>query len=185
VPTPLPDSTYAVLGLVDKLPRSSGYELVAVARRSLAHCWPISQTLLYRELERLDQLGWVEATRVEQVHAPSKRVYQVSEAGARALTEWLAQAAPTTGTFRSGLILRFFFAYRMDPRHVRELLDGYRRALHAQRDELIALIHKLEAMTTPESRAGRMTALHGLRTAEARLLWADEVEAADGEGNLA
>ena len=43
----LPETTYAVLGLVDKLPGSSGYELGAVADRSFAHFWPISQTLLY------------------------------------------------------------------------------------------------------------------------------------------
>lgn len=43
----MPETTYAVLGLVDRLPGSSGYELVAVTDRSFAHFWPISQTLLY------------------------------------------------------------------------------------------------------------------------------------------
>jgi hypothetical protein len=53
----LPDSTYAVLGLVDNVPGSSGYDLVAVVGRSFAHFWPTSQTLLYRELDRLRDLA--------------------------------------------------------------------------------------------------------------------------------
>ena len=74
----LPDTTYAVLGLIDKVPNASGYDLVAVAGRSFAHFWPISQTLLYRELERLAELGWVAATRVDQIRAPSKWTYQTT-----------------------------------------------------------------------------------------------------------
>jgi len=43
--------------------------------------------------------------------------------------------------------------------------------------ELVRLLAKLAAIATPEARAGRLTALHGLRTAEAALAWTREVEA--------
>jgi hypothetical protein len=36
---------------------------------------------------------------------------------------------------------------------------------------------KLAAVSTPAAKAGRLTALHGLRTAEARLRWVEEAEA--------
>ena len=176
-----PESTYAVLGLVDKLPDSSGYELAAVAARSFANFWPISQTLLYRELERLADLGWVAATRVEQIRAPGKWTYQTTAAGQQVLVDWLAGPGPGKSSFRSGLLLRLFFAYRMHPAQVRALLEDYRRALRSQCDEFEAITDKLEAIATPEARAGRLTALHGLRTAEARLAWTDEVEALLGE----
>jgi DNA-binding PadR family transcriptional regulator len=176
-----PQSTYAVLGLVDKLPGSSGYDLAAVAGRSLVHFWPVSHTLVYRELERLTELGWVAATRVEQLRAPGKWTYQTIAAGQRALAEWLAGPAPTNSSFRSGVLLRLFFAYRMQHDQVQALLADYRRVLGSQRDELQAIIDKLEAIATPEARAGRLTALHGLRTAEARLAWTDEVEALLGD----
>jgi DNA-binding PadR family transcriptional regulator len=179
--TNIPESTYAVLGLVDKLPDSSGYELAAVAGRSFAYFWPVSQTLLYRELERLADLGWVVATRVEQLRSPSKWTYHTTAAGQRALVEWLAGPAPTKSSFRSGVLLRLFFAYRMRPNQVRALLADYRRALQSQRDELQAITDKLDAIATPEARAGRMIALHGLRTAEARLAWTDEAEALLGD----
>lgn len=176
-----PESTYAVLGLVDKVPGSSGYELAALAARSFAHFWPISQTLLYRELERLAGLGWVAATRVEQMRTPTKWTYQTTVVGQRALVEWLAGPCQIKSTFRSGLLLRLFFAYRMHPGKVRALLEDYRRALQSQCDEFGAIADKLEAIATPEARAGRLTALHGLRTAEARLAWTEEVEAMVGE----
>lgn len=173
----VPDTTYAALGLIDKLPGASGYELVTVAGRSFAHFWPISQTLLYRELDRLTGLGWVAATRVEQLHAPSKWTYRITTAGHQALADWLATPTPATSSFRSGVLLRFFFAYRLHPDQVRSLLADYRSALHTQQEEFVAIMDKLEAVSTPTARAGRLTALHGLRTAEARLRWVEEVEA--------
>jgi PadR family transcriptional regulator AphA len=177
----LPDTSYAVLGLIDKVPGASGYELVAVAGRSFAHFWPISQTLLYRELERLTGLGWVAATRVEQLHAPGKWTYHITTAGQRALADWLATSLPGASSFRSGVLLRFFFAYRIHPDQVQSLLTGYRNALQAQQEELVAIMDKLAAVSTPAARAGRLTALHGLRTTEARLRWVEEADAQFGE----
>ena len=177
----LPDTTYAILGLIDKVPGASGYELVGVAGRSFAHFWPISQTLLYRELDRLGGLGWVAATRVEQLHAPSKWTYRITAAGQEALADWLAAPTPASSSFRSGVLLRFFFAYRMHPDEVRSLLADYRSALQAQAEEFVAIMDKLEAVATPAAQVGRLTALHGLRTAEARLRWVEEVEAQLGE----
>lgn len=177
----LPDTTYAVLGLVDKVPGASGYGLVAVAGRSFDHFWPISQTLLYRELDRLANLGWVAATRVEQLHAPSKWTYRITTAGRQALADWLATPTPGSSSFRSGVLLRFFFAYRMRPDQVRSLLADYRSALQGQLEEFVAIMDKLAAVSTPAAKAGRLTALHGLRTAEARLRWVEEAEAQLGE----
>ena len=177
----LPDTAYAVLGLIDKVPGSSGYDLVGVAGRSFAHFWPISQTLLYRELDRLTGLGWVAATRVEQVHAPGKWTYRITTAGQRALADWLATSSPGASSFRSGMLLRFFFAYRMPPDQVRSLLSDYRSALQSQAEEFTAIMDKLAAVSTPAARAGRLTTLHGLRTAEARLQWVEEAEAQLGE----
>jgi hypothetical protein len=69
----------------------------------------------------------------------------------------------------------------MFPVQVRALLEDYRRAIQSLREELGAITDKLEAVATPQARAGRITALHGLRTAEATLAWTDEVEALLGQ----
>ncbi len=178
----LPETSYAVLGLVDKLPGSSGYELVAVANRSFAHFWPISQTLLYKELNRLAELGWVVASRVEQARSPTKSVYRSTPSGREALAGWLATTSQHTESFRSSFLLRFFLAHLMSARHLHALLGDYRRSLVERRDDLTDIVAGLEKASTPMARMGRLSALHGLRTVEARLQWVSEVESELGPG---
>jgi DNA-binding PadR family transcriptional regulator len=172
----LPESTYAVLGLVDKVPDSSGYDLAAVASSSLDYFWPLSRTLLYRELERLADLGWVTPSRVDQSNAPTKWTYRATTVGRRALSAWLRRTPTTDGTTRNPVLLRIFFSHRMSTAATVALLATYRSQLGSRRDELVALVEKLEGLGTPSATAGRLAALHGLRTTQARLDWADEVE---------
>ena len=82
----LPESTYAVLGLVDKVPDSSGYDLASVASISFALFWPVSRTLLYRELERLTELEWVDASPLEQ---PTRRASGHTERPPTVAPRWL------------------------------------------------------------------------------------------------
>jgi len=178
-----PETTYALLGLIDKLPNSSGHELASAADRSFAHFWPISRTLLYRELNRLVQLGWVAASRIEQTRVPSKWIYEVTADGRRALVDWLSRASSASGSYRSGVLLRFFFAHRMDTNQVQALLEDYRASLRSQGDDFAAIVAKLASTPGQAARIGRLTALHGLRTAEARLEWVDEATEALVTGN--
>lgn len=170
-----PVSTYAVLGLVDKVPDSSGYDLAAIADRSLQHFWPVSHTLMYRELKRLTDLGWVTSHRVEQVVAPDKSIYQITPEGRAALRAWLHAEAPMATTYRSAFLLRFFLAHAMRPERIAALLAQYRTALGVRLDALQAVADQLK--DTPRARMARLTALHGIRTLTAQLDWVDEVEA--------
>lgn len=172
-----PETTFAVLGLVDKVPGSSGYDLAAIADRSFAYFWPISQTLLYRELNRLAELGWVTARRVDEGRSPPKWIYHTTPSGQAVLLEWLATPAERISTFRSGFLLRFFFAHPMPAEKVSSLLAEYHDELTAQRGELEAIVDKLSHQSAPAARMGRLAALHGLRTAEARLQWVADTEA--------
>lgn len=170
----LPETTYAVLGLLDKR-ALSGYDLAAFADRTLGYFWPISRTLAYRELGRLESLGWVRGAPVPQDRLPDKRVWSTTEEGRRALAGWLARPALAGGADRNGFLLKLFFGAPMSPEAMRALLDDYRESLEATHADLAALIERLTGI--PNARMGRHAALHGLRTAEARLAWIDEVEA--------
>jgi DNA-binding PadR family transcriptional regulator len=171
----IPDSSFAVLGLVDKVPSSSGYKLTSIAEQSFAYFWPISRTLLYRELKRLERLGWIAGTPVRQESAPDKRTYDITGSGRRALAHWLGKPTETATTFRSGFLLKLFFGLRMHPPALAALLTDYRRSLEAQRDQLTEIVDRLEGLA--RARVARLAALHGLRTAQARLAWLDEAEA--------
>ena len=172
----LPESTYATLGLVDKVPDSSGYDLAAVASLSFAYFWPLSRTMLYRELRRLTKLGWVEASRIEQRHAPDKWTYRATPEGRTALTRWLRQPPSTLGSTRNPTLLRLFFAHRMSNTAVTSLIATYRSQLETELEDLLAVVDKLEAIATPAARSGRLVAQHGVATTRARLEWVLDVE---------
>ena len=169
---PLPESTYAVLGLVDKSP-ASGYDLAALADRSLGYFWPLSRTLVYSSLARLNDLGWVDAVDVAQDRRPDKRVWSSTRAGRDALADWLLRPAEDVDNFRSGFLLKFMFGARMPRAALSSLLADYRESLLTTVTDLSATAQQLR--DKPEARMGRLAALHGQRTAEARLAWLDEV----------
>lgn len=171
--TALPETTYAVLGLLD-MGASSGYDLAAFADGSLGYFWPISRTLVYRELGRLESLGWIRSEPVPQVRLPDKRVWSTTREGRSALAEWLAKPAVAGSGNRNGFLLKFFLGARMPPEAMTALLADYREALQATRAELADLVERLTEK--PKARLGRLSALHGLRTAEARLAWIEEIE---------
>ncbi len=164
---------YAVLGLLEKEPRS-GYDLSAFADRSIAYFWPISRTLVYRELARLERLGLIRGTAVVQERLPDKRLYTITGHGRTALDEWLAQPTFEEARFRSGFLLKFFFGLRLPSERVTQLIDDYRASLEHELWTLRGIVQRLA--DDPSKVFGRLAALHGIRSAEARLVWLREAE---------
>lgn len=104
----LTTSSYAVLGLLTLRPWSA-YDLAQQAARSLRFAWPKSERHLYTEPKKLVALGY--ATMHEEAAGPrrSRKVYEISPAGRRALTEWAA-TEPTAPTFEGEAMVRLLFA---------------------------------------------------------------------------
>lgn len=170
----LSGTSYAVLGILEKEPRS-GYDLSAFADRTVAHFWPISRTLVYRELPRLERLGLLSGTPVAQERLPDKRVYRITPQGRVALDEWLARPTFEETRFRSGFLLKFFFGVRVSAERLTQLLDDYRGSLQEEVSTLRLIAGRLA--DDRSKRFGRLAARYGVRSAEARLAWLDEVEA--------
>jgi len=162
----------ALLGLLSKGPRS-GYDLITFADRSIAHFWPISRALVYRELARLEQLGMAKATMVKGRKAPDKRTYTISRAGANALAEWLDEPSLGTGRVKNEILLKCFFADRMSGDRLEALLDDYRAALLADLADLESITARLDGV--PRARYARLTARHGIHSTRAHLAWIEEV----------
>lgn len=166
-------TSYAVLGLLEKESRS-GYDLSAFADRTIAYFWPISRTLVYRELARLERLRLVRGTAVVQERLPDKRLFTITENGRVALDEWLAEPTFEETRFRSGFLLKFFFGLRIPPDRLAQLLGDYRESLEQELSTLRDVVQRLSE--DQSKRYGRLAALYGIRSAEARLGWLDEVE---------
>src|SRR5690242_20827785 len=84
----LSTTSYAVLSLL-ALRSWTGYELTQQARRSLAHCWPKEDSVLYEEPRRLAAMGLAEAQK-ERGRGRGRNRYSITGAGREALRAWLA-----------------------------------------------------------------------------------------------
>lgn len=169
----LPATSYAVLGMLSLVPMS-GYELNQNVDKSIANFWQISKSQVYGELSRLEELGLVRSTEVEQERLPDKRTYELTDSGAAALDDWLSAPGHGPRRLRSGLLLKTFFAHRMTGNRFVRLLEEYRGQAELEREYLTEVIEKLDP-ELPETFYTRATALYGLRQAEAALTWIDEV----------
>lgn len=168
----LTDTASAILGLLSIQGDASGYELGTFAQHSVAHFWPLTRTHIYNELARLERDGYVSARQVTQAKHPDKRVFRLTEAGERALDAWLGTGDVAAERRRNPLLLKVFFARRMPPERLAELLERHRERVRRERERYT----DDAAMLRPDQVHMRATALYGLRRTEADLAWLDEVE---------
>src|SRR5688500_11735785 len=70
---------------------ASGYDLAKAFDASVANFWTCTPQQLYRELDRMEADGLVEARTVEQERRPNKRLFTLTPAGLEALTAFTAQ----------------------------------------------------------------------------------------------
>ncbi|MEJ7704000.1 MAG: PadR family transcriptional regulator [Geodermatophilaceae bacterium] len=171
----LSTTTYVTLGLIAKHP-GSGYEIAALAARSIAHFWPIPKSQLYSELTRLADLGFVAGTAVRQDRFPDKRVYEVTPAGLVALREWLDDLTVERLRSKNAALVKFFFGAFMSPERLAPLVREYRLDAERRRAELVAIADRLESQLTPERLFGLATIRHGILQAEAAVAWTFEAE---------
>lgn len=170
----LPATSYVVLGLVSVRP-AAGHELAGLSERSVGNFFPIARSQIYSELDRLCRLGFLSVTEVEQQRWPTKRVYELTEAGETELRRWLEEAPVEAERTRNLFLVRVFFADRVSPERLVVLLDEYAETARAQLEVLTALAGRLA--DHPEAVFRRATAVYGMRHAQATLDWIADVRA--------
>lgn len=170
MPHRLPTTSYAILGLLIRQP-TSRYELAQLVERTIAHFWTIAKSQVYRELDRLETLGYVHGTHVHQKRLPDKRVYALTPAGELAFDAWLQVPDAERTHFRSAYLVKVFFANRMPSRTFVELLRRYRDGNQLWRQEIDLVLAQLSG--NPEAAHMRATAELGAKIAEAMVAWAD------------
>ena len=191
---------YVVLGLLLDGP-ATGWDLGQVVDRSIGHFWPLTRAHIYAELPKIAARGYATLTEVPQRGAPDRRVYTATDEGEVAFDRWIAGVELTEERGRQPLQLRLFFAARARPDRLRELLDAWRERAEANQahctdilrrrgvrtDDLAPLVLGRVPGTAPTDGPGNplagqdaraMTALFGLRRAQADLIWLHEVREA-------
>ena len=84
----------AVLGLLAIEGERTGYDLLKVAQRSVAHVWAPAKSQLYAVLPRLGRDGLARSRAGGRERGPDRRLYRITKRGERALTGWLETVEP-------------------------------------------------------------------------------------------
>lgn len=126
----MPTTAYAVLGLLSFGTERSGYELRQVALDSLRFFyWTPAQSQIYKELRRLEELGYVRGRAVAQRDRPDKVAYGITDEGLAECRRWLATAPVAPPVFKFDAALRLFFGHLSEPERLAEVVDEHRRYL--------------------------------------------------------
>lgn len=169
----LPTTSFAVLGLLSYGPLS-GYALASLAEQSIGNFWTIAKSQVYRELARLEELGYVEGTDVRQEKLPDKRMYELTNEGRSSLIEWLNNPSPDKeGTrMRSTFLLKVFFGNLMEPEQLLDMIRTHRDQAEQALERFDLILDQLSR--DPGAVYMLTTAKLGKRVTEATAEWADE-----------
>jgi len=84
----------------------SAYDLARSLRRTLHWFWPRAESLIYAEVKRLEKAGLAEAREEPARDGSSRRrsVYRITDAGRRALAQWLSTPPQTLALYIEPLL---------------------------------------------------------------------------------
>jgi PadR family transcriptional regulator AphA len=124
----LTNTSYAVLGLLDEWGPSTPYQLKSVASVSVFHFWSIPHTQIYTECRKLADAGLLDEKREET--GRRRRVYRLTRAGRKALTDWRADPQTDLYELRDPGLLKLFVGAK--PAALAETqLEAHERRLHS------------------------------------------------------
>jgi DNA-binding PadR family transcriptional regulator len=103
----LTETSYIVLGLLERLQPATPYDLKRVAQLSTINFWTVPHTQLYSECARLAEEGLLSEQREQS--GRRRRVYSLTERGALALDEWRSEPTDALEEVRDAGLLKLFF----------------------------------------------------------------------------
>jgi DNA-binding PadR family transcriptional regulator len=126
----LTPTSYLILGLLAREGPSTPYELERHVGATLGNFWSFPHTLLYTVPARLAELGLATERREQQ--GRRRRVFEITEAGRKALQSWLEQPSGEPTELRDLGLLQLFFA-DLAPAAARLHLAEQQLAIHGQK----------------------------------------------------
>jgi DNA-binding PadR family transcriptional regulator len=127
-----------ILGMLAARPRS-GYEIKQLVDNSARFFWAASYGQIYPELRRLEAEALI-AGEDSPNGGRERRVYKLTTAGRKALTEWLLGRTVTI-ELRDESLLRLFFADALPREQALGLLEARKRG----HEEYLAVLHAIDA----------------------------------------
>lgn len=123
---------HAILGFLRERPLHA-YEAYQrlVAPEALGGVWSLKQSQFYALVGRLEADGLVSVTPEPRGDRPPRKLLGLTAAGAAAFAGWLHSPADPADEAQRGFLARLYFARRLGPGAVEQLLGGQRRQVRA------------------------------------------------------
>lgn len=116
----------------------SGYDLKQYFSQSIRHFWSAELSQIYPALARLEQQGLLESRSVASDKGPRRKVYRRTDAGRKALREWLADG-PILRAERIAYLTQVFFLDEIPPAERRRFMTALKRDFEEHLAELEAI----------------------------------------------
>lgn len=127
---------YAILGLVNREPRT-GYDIKkAFDDRALTNFWHAEHSQIYPELAKLVKEGSLECSTVIQGEKMVKKLYTITPEGKKDFDAWLRADVDIERTYKDIFRLRTFYSDAMEPEEYLKLLYSQKRQHKEKRDYL-------------------------------------------------
>jgi PadR family transcriptional regulator, regulatory protein AphA len=147
----LSETSYIVLGLIEKIGPATPYDLKRMAQISTFNFWAVPHTQLYTECGRLAGEGLLSERREQS--GRRRRIYSLTKRGREALALWLTEPTEELEEVRDPATLKLFFGG--DPAKLAAAqLAAHQRKLHAY--------EQLRAEATDWSRGWRLALEAGI-----------------------
>jgi len=170
---------YGLLGLL-KYNDRTGYELAKLFEASLNLFWHAPASQIYRELNRMEEKGWVTSRTVIQTGKPNKRVYTITEDGLGVFNDYMMNPGPMHQTYHDPFLMHVFFGASAPDtvlERFKKLREGCILGLETRVPEFQTRIESYKANSPngeKESLFWQMTHMYGIYHAKMLLAWAEE-----------
>jgi PadR family transcriptional regulator, regulatory protein AphA len=165
---------HAILALLKEEPMS-GYDLkTSRFDRKVSHFWSADQAQIYRTLDKLEDLGWVESQLEIQYDHPNRKVYRITTVGETELHRWLQEFQPLT-VRREPFLIQLFFGSGLSNQALLVLLENQLEAHEERLKNYEQVSLNLPDLADKETNRAltlhRLTLEGGLKTEKATIEW--------------
>jgi DNA-binding PadR family transcriptional regulator len=157
----------------------SGYDLAKNFDGSVGFFWNASHQQIYRELTKLESLGWISYETVAQKGKPDKKLYRMTETGCQELMDWISQPSELT-PIKEELLVKIYAGHYVSPTVILKHLEQQHQA-HQERLATYQTIRQ-QYFQNPEalpqaSKFHYLTLLSGLHYEQGQIDWCAEAMA--------
>ena len=174
---------HGLLGLISAEGSMSGYELDKMFKNSLNYFWQAKTSQIYRELNAMEDSGWLTSQRVIQEEKPNKKVYTITDEGKDELLKWILSPDIGRGSeIKNPILMRIFFAGEAGEEgrcRTLKLLKEYKENCIAYLSKMSSILEELSEYEASGKYADHMkywkiTALSGQISVKSQLEWTDK-----------